>query len=92
MIIILGACIVFKCAKRKLEEAAAQLFSDAEKAERGKKEPQASDLYRKLLANYSHTDYVSKKMKSIIKERIQKSETLRNANPNRKNDWLNGEV
>jgi uncharacterized membrane protein YcjF (UPF0283 family) len=71
------ASITFSWLRRRREEHAARIFSDAEKAEQAKNKPQASALYHRLLADFSKTDYVSKRMRSIIEERIAKSETLR---------------
>src|SRR5882672_2582106 len=56
--------------KRLKEKDADKLFSDAQKADNAKKNPQALQSYQRLLSDYADTDFV-KKRRAAIEDRIK---------------------
>jgi hypothetical protein len=56
---------------KKRESQAETMFNDAQKAEADKAPAQALELYRKLANDYRDTEFVSKKKKAAIDERIR---------------------
>src|SRR6185436_10178593 len=57
--------------KKDKEGEAEKLYADAQKAEAAKKNAEAVQLYKKLLASYPETEFVTKNKKAI-EDRIQK--------------------
>jgi hypothetical protein len=56
---------------KKREQQAEEAFNQAQQAEAVKDSAGALALYRRLIKDYSETDFVSKKKKAVIEERIR---------------------
>jgi hypothetical protein len=56
---------------RKREQQAEEAFNSAQKAEAAQNPAGALDLYKRLMKDYSETEFVSKKKRAAIEERIR---------------------
>jgi len=56
---------------KKREQQAEEAFNQAQQAEAVKDNAGALALYRRLLKDYDETDFVSKKKKAVIEERVR---------------------